>query len=53
MDFSNGLIVALASLVGVALGIWLKDHVTSKNHKIALLALYMFALVILIKKMWF
>lgn len=53
IDFSNGLIVALASLVGVALGIWLKDHVTSKNHKMALLALYMFALVILIKKMWF
>jgi len=53
IDFSNGLIVALASLVGVALGIWLKDHVTSKNHKMALLALYMFALLILIKKMWF
>lgn len=53
IDFGNGLIVAVASLVGVALGIWLKDHITSKNHKIALLALYMFALVILIKKMWF
>lgn len=53
IDFSNGLIVAVASLVGVALGIWLKDHVTSKNHKMALMALYMFALVMLIKKMWF
>ena len=53
IDFDNGLVVALASLVGVALGIWFKDHVTSKNHKIALLALYMFTLVILIKKMWF
>lgn len=53
IDFHNGLIVATASLIGVAMGIWLKDHVTSKNHKMALLALYMCSLVILIKKMWF
>ncbi len=53
IDFHNGLIVAAASLVGVALGIWLKDHVTSKNHKIALLALYVFALGMLMKKIWF
>jgi len=53
IDFNNGLIVAVASLVGVAFGIWLKDHVTSKNHKIALLSLYVFALGMLMKKMWF
>jgi len=53
IDFSNGLIVAIASLVGVALGIWLKDHVNSKNHKMALLALYVFALGMLVKKMFF
>jgi uncharacterized membrane protein YfcA len=53
IDFGHGLIVALASLVGVAFGIWLKDHVTSKKHKMALLLLYMLALVLLIKKMWF
>jgi uncharacterized membrane protein YfcA len=53
IDFHNGLVVAAASLMGVAFGIWLKDHVTSKHHKIALLALYMVALVFLIKKMWF
>ena len=53
IDFSNGLVVAVASLVGVALGIWLKDHVSSKKHKMALLALYVFALGMLIKKMWF
>lgn len=53
IDFHNGLVVAAASLAGVALGIWLKDHVTSKNHKIALLFLYVFALAMLIKKMWF
>lgn len=53
IDFSNGLIVAIASFFGVALGIWLKDHVTSKNHKMALLLLYTFALGMLIKKIWF
>ncbi|WP_415406033.1 sulfite exporter TauE/SafE family protein [Sulfurovum sp. CS9] len=53
IDFNNGLIVAVASLVGVALGIWLKDHVTSKKHKAALLVLYVFALGMLVKKIWF
>lgn len=53
IDFSSALIVAFASLIGVALGIWLKDHVTSKNHKMALLLLYIFALAMLAKKIWF
>jgi uncharacterized membrane protein YfcA len=53
IDFHNGLIVAIASLIGVVLGIWLKDQVTSKNHKTALLALYLFALGMLVKKIWF
>ncbi len=53
IDFHNGLVVAVASLLGVTLGIWLKDHVTSKNHKMALLALYVFALGMLVKKIWF
>jgi len=52
IDFHNGLVVAVASLIGVTLGIWLKDHVTSKNHKISLLLLYIFALAMLIKKIW-
>jgi len=53
IDFHNGLIVAIASLIGVTLGIWLKDHVTSKNHKMLLLALYVFAIAMLVKKIWF
>ena len=53
IDFHYGLVVAVASLVGVTLGIWLKDHVTSKNHKMALLALYVFALGMLVKKIFF
>lgn len=53
IDFQNGLVVAIASLVGVTIGIWLKDQVTSKNHKMMLLVLYLFAIVMLMKKMWF
>ena len=53
IDFDNGLIVAVASLAGVTLGIWLKDHVTSKNHKFLLLGLYVLALGMLIKKILF
>ena len=52
IDFHNGLIVAIASLVGVTMGIWLKDHVTSRKHKIALLVLYSFAIIMLVKKIW-
>lgn len=53
IDFQNGLLVAVASLIGVTLGIWLKEYISSKNHKMALLALYVFALSMLIKKIWF
>jgi len=53
IDFHNGLVVAIASLVGVTFGIWLKDHVTSKNHKLLLLVLYVFALAMLVKKILF
>ena len=53
IDFHNGLIVAVASLIGVTIGIWLKDKVTSKNHKMLLLALYLFSFAMLVKKMWF
>jgi uncharacterized membrane protein YfcA len=53
IDFHNGLVVAIASLVGVTLGIWLKDHVTSKNHKKSLLFLYIFALGLLLKKIYY
>lgn len=53
IDFNNALIVAFASLIGVAIGIKLKDLVNAKNHKIALLVLYMFAMVIIANKLWF
>ena len=51
IDFNNGLVVAIASLLGVSIGIWLKDHVTSKNHKTLLLVLYIFTIGLLINDM--
>jgi len=52
LDLEKGLIVAVASLGGVFLGIWLKDKVSSKQHKLYLLIMYGVALLILIKKMF-
>ncbi len=52
IDFQNALAVASASLLGVALGIWLKDKITSKNHKTALIILYLFSIAVLAKKIW-
>ena len=51
IDLNKGLFVAVASLLGVYIGIWLKDHVTSKNHKRYLMIMYIIAILILIKKM--
>ena len=52
IDLEKGIYVAVASLVGVYVGIWLKDHVTSSKHKLYLLIMYGIALLILIKKMF-
>jgi len=52
VDLQKGLFVAVASLFGVFIGIWLKDHVSSSQHKLYLLIMYAVALLILIKKMF-
>jgi uncharacterized membrane protein YfcA len=52
IDLEKGLYVAFASLLGVYIGIWLKDHVSSSQHKFYLLIMYSVALLILIKKMF-
>jgi len=52
IDLEKGLYVAIASLIGVYGGIWLKDHVSSSKHKLYLLIMYGVALLILIKKMF-
>jgi uncharacterized membrane protein YfcA len=53
IDMYSGLVVAVASLIGVTAGIWLKDHVHAHHHKAALLVLYLGATVILVRKMFF
>lgn len=53
MELGQGIYVAVASLIGVYIGIWLKDHVTSSKHKLYLVIMYSAALLILVKKIWF
>lgn len=53
IDYHNGLVISIASLIGVWIGIWLKEHVTAKDHKKALLVMYVVAIAILVNKMWF
>ena len=52
IDLEKGIYVAVASLIGVYMGIWLKDHVTASKHKLYLMIMYSVALLILIKKMF-
>jgi len=53
INIKNALIVAFASLVGVYIGIHLKEKVSSSRHKRYLLIMYSVALAILIKKLFF
>ena len=40
IDYQSGVIIGLASLVGVAGGIWLKHHVHDTHHRLALMLFY-------------
>lgn len=53
VDYIQGCIVGIASLVGVRIGIWTLSKVDSKKHKYALLAMYLFVLAIMFDKMLF
>lgn len=53
LDIINGLNVGIASLVGVFIGIWLKDHVTSHKHKLLIIGLYSISLLLMVNKIWF
>lgn len=52
LDLERGLYVAVASLLGVFIGIWLKDQVSSEKHKTYLLIMYIVAMSLLMKKMF-
>ncbi len=53
LDIKYALAVAVASLVGVSIGIKLKEIITAKHHKAALIALYLLIITILIDKIFF
>ncbi|HHD75562.1 MAG TPA: sulfite exporter TauE/SafE family protein [Campylobacterales bacterium] len=52
IDLEKGLYVAVASLLGVFIGIWLKDHVSSTKHKIYLLIMYVIAMILVMEKIF-
>jgi uncharacterized membrane protein YfcA len=52
IDLEKGLYVAVASLLGVFIGIWLKDHVTASKHKIYLLIMYVVTMILVMKKIF-
>lgn len=51
MPYTEGMIVGIASLVGVYLGIKIKGMVTIKSYKTLTLSLYVIVLVILISRL--
>jgi len=53
LDYHKGVIVGIASLIGVAIGIALKEHISTKNHKTLLIILYLFAIAMLTKRVLF
>jgi len=40
IDYESGVIIGIASLVGVAGGVWLKHQTEDRHHKMALMAFY-------------
>jgi len=52
IDLHNGLIVGVASLLGVYIGIHLKDRVSSHHHKRFIVVMYSFILAIMLYKMF-
>ncbi len=53
LDLKYALAVAIASLIGVSIGIKLKDIIHDKHHKLSLIILYLIILLILVKKIFF
>ena len=53
IDMSSGAIVGVASLIGVFVGIWLKEHVTNQKHKNLIIGLYSLSLILMVNKVIF
>ncbi len=52
IDYIHGLIVGVASLIGVQAGIWLAGRTGHKKHKNALILLYVVILALMLKKIF-
>jgi len=53
VDIYRGLTIGIASLIGVYIGVLLKDRVHSKHHKIFIVGMYLFILAIMGYKIFF
>ncbi|WP_034288093.1 sulfite exporter TauE/SafE family protein [Helicobacter sp. MIT 11-5569] len=52
-SFKEGIIVGIASLIGVRIGIFMLSKIDAKKHKVTLLIMYAIVLSIMFKKMFF
>lgn len=53
IDYANGFLVALSSLIGVYIGIEIASKTESSRHKSFILGLYILAFVLMVKKVFF
>jgi len=53
IDLYSGVIVGVGSLLGVWIGIWLKEHVDNRRHKNFIVGMYTIILAIMVYKMFF
>ncbi len=53
IDLINGAILGVGSLMGVYLGIWLKEHVDNRRHKNFIVIMYSIILAIMVYKIIF
>jgi uncharacterized membrane protein YfcA len=53
IDLFNGTVIGLGSLLGVRIGIWLKEHVTNRRHRNFIVGMYAIILLIMVYKMFF
>jgi uncharacterized membrane protein YfcA len=53
IDIKSGLIIGISSLIGVFIGIWLKEHVSNQKHKNLIIGLYSISLILMINKTFF
>ena len=51
VEYRQGIIVGIASLIGVQIGIWILSKIDAKKHKIALLGMYVIVFSIMLKEL--